>query len=135
MLLDDIVDYARIESGEMALETAEFPLAPAVQEVVGAVRPLMESNGNRLEIHAPFDLGAMHADRRRVYQCLYNLLSNAAKFTRDGTVALRVGEGGDGRLRFSVSSFCSPVLWASPPDRCLVTTWPQRPALRWWPPR
>ena len=103
VLLDDIVDYARIESGEMELETGDFPLAPAVQEVVGAVRPLMESNGNRLEIQAPFDLGAMHADRRRVYQCLYNLLSNAAKFTRDGTVALRVSEGEDGRLRFSVA--------------------------------
>ena len=103
VLLDDIVDYARIESGEMELVPADFLLAPAVQEVVGAVRPLMEGNGNRLEIHAPFDLGTMQADRRRVYQCLYNLLSNAAKFTRNGSVALHVAEAGDGRLQFKVA--------------------------------
>jgi two-component system, sensor histidine kinase and response regulator len=99
VLLDDIVDYAGIESGEMELVAADFEVASTVQEVVETVRPLMKRNANRLEIHASFDLGHMCADRKRVRQCLYNVLSNAAKFTHGGTVALHVAaverEGGE----------------------------------------
>lgn len=89
VLLADIRDYARITSGEMELADEDFDLAPVIQEVVEAVRPQMERNANRLEIHASFDIGRMRGDAGRVRQCLYNLLSNAAKYTRQGTVSLR----------------------------------------------
>ena len=54
------------------------------------IHPLIETNANVLEVHCPPDIGAMHADVTRVRQVLFNLLSNASKFTEKGTVAIDV---------------------------------------------
>jgi CheY-like chemotaxis protein len=89
---------------DLYLET--FPLAPLVQEVASTVQPLLDKNGNRLEIRCPADAGAMRADQTKVRQSLLNLLSNASKFTERGTVGLTVsrgpGSGGDW-ITFEVS--------------------------------
>jgi signal transduction histidine kinase len=61
-----------------------------IENATTTVLPLMQKNGNRLELDVPPDLGAMHADVVKVRQILFNLLSNAAKFTSAGTVTLRV---------------------------------------------
>jgi signal transduction histidine kinase len=58
--------------------------------VASTVRPLFERNNNTLELHCPDTLGKMHADMARIQQILFNLLSNAAKFTERGTVTLTV---------------------------------------------
>ena len=89
---------------ELYLET--FPLVTLVQDVTATVRPLLEANGNRLEVRCPPDAGAMRADQTKVRQSLFNLLSNASKFTEGGTIGLSVvreyGSEGDW-IRFTVS--------------------------------
>ena len=66
----------------------EVDLAKLVDEVRMMVEPLIEKNGNRLVIDCPADIGSMRADLTKLKQSLINLLSNAAKFTKGGTVRL-----------------------------------------------
>jgi len=56
--------------------------------VTAIVQPLVEKNGNLLAVSCPDDLGTMHADQTKVRQALFNLLSNASKFTDHGTITL-----------------------------------------------
>ena len=77
-----------------------------LQEVVSTVTPLVTKNGNRLDVRCAEGLGALHADLTKVRQALFNLLSNACKFTSDGVITLAVTrERMDGAdwLHFAVS--------------------------------
>jgi len=89
-LISDVLDLSKIEAGRMQLAVDEFDLAALVAEVEATVRPLVEANGNLLEIRCPKDAGAMRGDLTRVRQILFNLLGNAAKFTQHGRVTLDV---------------------------------------------
>ena len=89
-LINDILDLSKIEAGKMTLTPQLFHVREVVMEVEGTVRPLMAKNGNRFQVHLEPDLPPMHADLTRVRQGLLNLLSNAAKFTSQGTVTLDV---------------------------------------------
>ncbi len=68
-----------------------------VDEVVSTVNPLIESNGNRLSVDYQAESGRMRSDSRKLRQVLYNLLSNAAKFTENGTINVRVYHEDDER--------------------------------------
>ncbi len=87
-LINDILDLSKIEAGKMTLSIEEIPVAGMLNEVVSTIRPLLEKNGNRLEIRTSPDLGIMRADLTKVRQTLFNLLSNASKFTRRGVITL-----------------------------------------------
>ncbi len=87
-LINDILDLSKIEAGKMDLYLETFPLGALVDEVASTVQPLVEKNANRLEVRCAPDLGTMHADLTKVRQMLLNLLSNACKFTKDGTIIL-----------------------------------------------
>jgi signal transduction histidine kinase/DNA-binding response OmpR family regulator len=87
-LINDILDLSKIEAGKMSLYLETFDIARAVQDVAATIRPLVAKNGNQLEIHCPPDLGTMRADQTKVRQILFNLLSNATKFTQKGVVRL-----------------------------------------------
>jgi GAF domain-containing protein len=89
-LINDILDLSKIEAGRMDLYLETFEIATLVAEAESVARPLVERNGNTLVVECAADLGSMHADQQKVRQVLLNLLSNAAKFTKDGTVTLRV---------------------------------------------
>ena len=69
-----------------------------MRDVEAIVQPLVEKNGNTLVVACPDDLGTMHADQTKVRQTLFNLLSNAAKFTDHGTISLTVRSGERDRL-------------------------------------
>jgi PAS domain S-box-containing protein len=86
-LINDILDLSKIEAGKMGLNVETFDLARLVDDVVTTALPLAERNGNRLASECAVD-GPMHSDATRVRQVLLNLLSNACKFTRDGTIQL-----------------------------------------------
>ncbi len=95
-LINEVLDLSKIEAGKMELylETVEVPRV--VEEVATTVRPLMERKANRLEVRRGPGLGTMHTDVTRLRQVLLNLLSNAAKFTEQGTVTLAVERMEDG---------------------------------------
>jgi signal transduction histidine kinase len=74
-----------------------------VPDVGAIVRPLVEKNGNALVVECPDEVGSMRADLTKVRQALFNLLSNAAKFTDHGTISLMVHRQPDDWLTFAVS--------------------------------
>jgi GAF domain-containing protein len=89
-LINDILDLSKIESGRMELYPETFAVGRLVQDVASIIQPLVEKNGNTLVVDCPDDVGEMHADVTKVRQTLFNLLSNAAKFTDHGIIELRV---------------------------------------------
>jgi signal transduction histidine kinase/CheY-like chemotaxis protein len=104
-LINDVLDLSKIEAGRMDLYLETFDVRPMVDEVVNTIQPLVKQKGNTLVVDCPDDAGAMHADLTKLRQSLFNLLSNASKFTEQGTVTLEVRReaGHDGPwLRFSV---------------------------------
>ena len=104
-LINDILDMAKISSGKMELAAAAFDITAMVDDVKALVGPLAEKNGNRFVVVSASDSGPMIADERRVRQILINLLSNAFKFTQNGTVTLgvnRLTEEGREWVQFSV---------------------------------
>ncbi|MBF8261950.1 MAG: PAS domain S-box [candidate division NC10 bacterium] len=89
-LINDILDLSKIEAGKMDLYYETFDVPPMIQDVVATITPLVKKNANVLEVHCADDLGAMRADLTKVRQTLFNLLSNACKFTEHGTITLEV---------------------------------------------
>ncbi len=89
-LINDILDLSKIEAGKTELFLEPFELKALVAEVRSTVEPLVQRNGNRLELVLKGDPGVMTADLTKVRQVLLNLLSNASKFTEEGVIELRV---------------------------------------------
>jgi hypothetical protein len=105
-LINDILDLSKIEAGKIELYLENLEVLPTVQDVVTTVTPLVDKNENRLEVTLGDDLGMMYSDLTRLRQCLFNLLSNACKFTHQGTVTLEVRrepEAGADWLTFAVA--------------------------------
>ncbi len=101
-LINDVLDLSKIEAGKMELFLEKFDVAAMAAEVGNTVRPMIEKNGNELLVKVPAGAGTMHADMTKVRQSLFNLLSNAAKFTKDGQVVLSV-RSDSGDVVFEVS--------------------------------
>lgn len=97
-LINDILDLSKIEAGRMELYLETFDISAMAEDVVTTLQPLVDKNNNTLKIQFENELGSMHADLTKVRQSLFNLLSNACKFTQQGTITLTVsrGRGGDG---------------------------------------
>ena len=89
-LINDILDLSKIEAGRMDLFIESFEVGQLVRNVAAIVQPLVEKNSNTLVVSCPTNIGTLHADQTKVRQTLFNLLSNAAKFTDNGTITLRV---------------------------------------------
>jgi signal transduction histidine kinase len=102
-LINDILDLSKIEAGRMDLFIETFEIGQLVRDVESIVQPLAEKNGNALVVSCGTDLGTMRADQTKVRQALFNLLSNAAKFTKEGTISLTVQREFDDWLTFAVA--------------------------------
>jgi signal transduction histidine kinase/CheY-like chemotaxis protein len=89
-LINDVLDLSKIEAGKMDMYLETFDVAQLVDSVAGTVRPLVEKNGNTLELRVDERVGSMHGDVTRLRQVLLNLLSNAMKFTSNGSIVLSV---------------------------------------------
>jgi len=92
-LINDVLDLSKVESGKMEVYAEDFDAGAMVREVASTVQALMEKKGNTLELRVAPDLGTMHSDVTKIKQALLNLLSNAAKFTEGGTIALSAERG------------------------------------------
>jgi signal transduction histidine kinase len=87
-LINEVLDLSKIEAGKLELNLQTVELAPLIDEVMATARQLAEQNSNRAIVNAQDGLGALTADAIRLRQILLNLLSNALKFTKEGTVTL-----------------------------------------------
>jgi PAS domain S-box-containing protein len=106
-LINDILDLSKIEAGRMDVYLEYVFLSKLVDEVRTIVQPLMDKNNNRIVIECPTDIGSLRTDMTKLKQSLINLLSNAAKFTKNGEVKLKLtraaAEDGVTHVRFVVS--------------------------------
>ncbi|MBD2043067.1 urea ABC transporter substrate-binding protein [Microcoleus sp. FACHB-672] len=107
-MIGDILDISKIEAGRMILCPETFDVADLIDEIAVSFRPLIAKNGNTLTVNCDHNLGTMYADLTKLRQSLFNLLSNAAKFTHQGRITLTVSAGeGDAEdssfIVFSVS--------------------------------
>ena len=89
-LINDILDLSKIEAGKMTLYVEEFSVPQMIREIASIIQPLLVKNGNELSLDCPEAVGSIYSDVTKTRQILFNLLSNASKFTKDGKVFLKV---------------------------------------------
>ena len=87
-LIDDILDLSKIEAGRMTLYVEDVDIPALLANITTMLEPQVARNRNRLELHADPEITLLRTDHKRLKQTLFNLLDNAAKFTKDGVVSL-----------------------------------------------
>ncbi len=106
-IINDILDLSKIEAGRMDVYLEQVFLPRLIDDVRTIVEPLMSRNGNTLIVECPADIGSLRTDLTKLKQGLINLLSNAAKFTKQGEVRLSLARLTEAdrpsRIRFAVS--------------------------------
>lgn len=89
-LVTDVLDLSKIESNAIDLKIERFDLSAVIREIVSNIEPMVAKNGNRLIVKCASDLGIVSTDPTKLRQSALNLLSNAAKFTENGTITISV---------------------------------------------
>lgn len=89
-LINDILDLSKIEAGKMEIYLETFGIREVIQDVNSTIQPLIHKGKNQLEVRLADGVGEMRSDLTKVRQILFNLLSNASKFTEHGTITLSV---------------------------------------------
>src|SRR4029077_2567322 len=105
-LINDVLDLSKIEAGKMGLHLESFDVAQVIDEMVTTLQPAATKNANSIRVHLEENVSVMRADITKVRQILFNLLSNACKFTDHGTISLDVNRStdqGEDWIRFQVT--------------------------------
>jgi signal transduction histidine kinase/DNA-binding response OmpR family regulator len=89
-LINDILDFSKIEAGKMELHLENIEVNRMVQDIISTVTPMVDKSNNVLEVDIDPQVGTMFGDLTKVRQVLFNLLSNANKFTERGLVSIAV---------------------------------------------
>jgi len=89
-LINNVLDLSKVEANKMSLYLEEFEVLPLLKEVEDTISPLVAKNDNEFILQIAENIGKMTADQTKVRQILYNLLSNACKFTKQGKITLSV---------------------------------------------
>lgn len=87
-LINELLDLSRIEAGKVDLNPTHLDLEKLLRETMETVSPTIAKNGSRSHISVAPEADTAFADETRARQCVLNLLSNAAKFTKNGTIVL-----------------------------------------------
>ena len=87
-LIDDVLDLSKIEAGKMMLNREEFSLQTVIEDVAATVRPMLAERRNSLIIDCQDDLAPIISDQIKIRQILFNILSNAVKFTENGSIVV-----------------------------------------------
>jgi signal transduction histidine kinase/FixJ family two-component response regulator len=104
-LINDVLDLSKIEAGKMGLHLETFDVSLMVDEMVTTLQPAIAKNSNNIRVRMADDVAMMRADATKVRQILFNLMSNACKFTDHGTISLDVSQStmeGQEWIRFRV---------------------------------
>jgi signal transduction histidine kinase/CheY-like chemotaxis protein len=105
-LINDVLDLSKIEAGKMGLHLETFDVSHVIEEMVTTLQPAATKNANTIRVHLEERVSVMRADITKVRQILFNLLSNACKFTDHGIIALNVDQikvEGKNWIQFQVS--------------------------------
>ncbi|MDB4766105.1 response regulator [bacterium] len=103
-LVNGVLDVSKVEAGKMELFAEEFNIANLINEVVTTVQPLIEKNNNQAEVKIESDVSTMTGDITKLRQVLFNLLSNASKFTSNGKIGLAISrDAPEKKIIFKVS--------------------------------
>jgi signal transduction histidine kinase/ActR/RegA family two-component response regulator len=105
-LINDVLDLSKIEAGKMPLHLETFDLRLMIREMITTLQSAIEKNSNTLQVRLADEVNMMHADVTKVRQILFNLLSNACKFTDHGSIIVnvdRMAKHGDDWIRFEIS--------------------------------
>ncbi|MBS3745238.1 MAG: response regulator, partial [Wenzhouxiangellaceae bacterium] len=105
-LINDILDLSKVEADKIELYAEPIDIEAFIEEICSDIGPIMEANGNILEIERKENVAEIVSDVTRLRQVVLNLISNAAKFTREGKVRLTVSgstEDGTGWLHIEIS--------------------------------
>jgi signal transduction histidine kinase len=89
-MVNNILDICKLETGEIDLNLETFSIVPLIEEIVATSKLLVSQNNNQLKVEYSPDIGSMYGDFTKVRQCLLNLLSNAAKFTKEGIIRFQI---------------------------------------------
>src|SRR5256885_300582 len=105
-LINDVLDLSKIEAGKMGLHLENFEVPVLIDEMITTIQPAAAKNSNKTHVRIAENIGVMRADVTKVRQILFNLLSNACKFTERGTISVEVDQDrfeGQDCVRFRVS--------------------------------
>ncbi|OQW56634.1 MAG: hypothetical protein A4S17_13420 [Proteobacteria bacterium HN_bin10] len=88
-MINDVLDLSKIEAGAALVAADSVDADALIADVVATVSPAASANGNTISVETGAALGSIETDGFKLSQCLLNLMSNAAKFTKDGQIKLR----------------------------------------------
>lgn len=94
-LINDVLDISKVEAGKMELCIETIDVPTMIAEVESIIAPLVKKHANVLSVDCPEGLPPIHADIMKLRQSLFNLLSNACKFSRESVIRLGVAEDDD----------------------------------------
>jgi signal transduction histidine kinase len=94
-LVNDLLDLSKLEAGKMEICTEQFAIDDFIKDLAAKWEPAVCANGNELRVRCKVESKEVRGDRVRLKQALDNLLSNAAKFTRNGCVTLSASTAED----------------------------------------
>ena len=94
-LINRVLDLSRIEAGKLDVSLNVFELETVVRDAAQTAWPLIRQNNNTLDLSVAADCGSIFSDATKIRQCLLNLLSNAARFTRNGRIEVDVRRADD----------------------------------------
>ncbi|MEM7029246.1 MAG: ATP-binding protein [Chloroflexota bacterium] len=89
-VIDDILDFSKIEAGKIDIFVERVYLPQLIEDIIMTARPIINKYENQLTLHSDEDINYVKTDPTRLHQILLNLLSNAAKFTQQGQITLRI---------------------------------------------
>jgi signal transduction histidine kinase len=102
-LINDVLDLSKVEAGQVELEVGSFSLREALERSIVMVREQATKRGVRLSLEVAPDVDLVEGDERRLRQVLYNLLTNAVKFTLEGGRVVVASSRVDGEVQVSVT--------------------------------
>ena len=101
-LINDILDLSKIEAGKMELHIEQFKLSDILKQIEATAKPLVEKNKNKFVIDHKTKGLSLTNDQTKLRQILFNMLSNAAKFTKNGKITLSVETINKMNIKFDI---------------------------------
>jgi signal transduction histidine kinase len=91
-IINDILDFSKIEAGKMEIHSESFNLKLLIDNILATIQPLIQQNNNTLIVNCDSQSNVINTDQLKIRQIVLNLLSNAAKFTENGTITFTIAQ-------------------------------------------